>query len=323
MGVVDGTDYKYTGQVRRMQTKKIRAHLDAGEIVMLTNIGFSSTAETFNVSSLEVATIAASELEAEKLILFTPNEASSLLDTETDQLVRQLRLSEARGILRKSGNEPTQWPLPEEASSQAAYWARFEGGVRALVGGCSRAHLISGTLDGGLLAELYTRDGVGLMISRDAYEEVRRATSQDLRAIMDLVRPLEDSGVLVARSTEQLERELPYFYVSTRDGMAVACAALIPYGNDQCEIACVVTHQDYRRSGRAAALVATLEREAMRKGVSSCFSLTTRTMGWFVEHGYEESDISELPQERIELIASERGSKVYRKNLLNSSMNAP
>ena len=53
-GVVGGVDFQWTGQVRRMQTSKIQSHLDAQEVVLLTNIGFSASAEVFNVSSLEV-----------------------------------------------------------------------------------------------------------------------------------------------------------------------------------------------------------------------------------------------------------------------------
>ncbi len=36
--------------------------------------------------------------------------------------------------------------------------------------GIKRAHLLDARLDGGLLLELYSRDGVGTMISADFYE---------------------------------------------------------------------------------------------------------------------------------------------------------
>jgi amino-acid N-acetyltransferase len=179
-GVVNGVDYKYTGQVRRMQTSKIKSHLDSGEVVLLTNIGFSATSEIFNVSSLEVAVKCASELRAEKLILYSPEGEEAY--TATDRTVREVRLSDARKILKECGNDPDEWPSPSEESQESTFWAAFEGGVRALDGGCQRAHLISAgqgcSHDGALLAELYTRDGVGLMISRDAYEEVRKVPFQ-------------------------------------------------------------------------------------------------------------------------------------------------
>jgi amino-acid N-acetyltransferase len=136
---------------------------------------------------------------------------------------------------------------------------------------------------------------------------------------------LEKQGVLVSRSNEQLERELAYFYVSTRDGMAVACAQLIPYGDEQCEVACITTHPEYRRTGRADHLVESLERDALRRGFKSVFALTTRTMGWFAERGYVEVDPEGLPSERLAVLEKGRGSKVYRKELreLDSVAAAP
>jgi hypothetical protein len=44
--------------------------------------------------------------------------------------------------------------------------------------GVKRAHLVDGGMDGGLLLELYSRDGVGCMISTDFYEGIRRASLQ-------------------------------------------------------------------------------------------------------------------------------------------------
>lgn len=49
--------------------------------------------------------------------------------------------------------------------------------------GVKRAHLVDARLDGGMLLELYSRDGVGTMISTDFYEGIRRARSRDLEAI--------------------------------------------------------------------------------------------------------------------------------------------
>lgn len=46
-----------------------------------------------------------------------------------------------------------------------------------------RAHLVDARLDGGMLLELYSRDGVGTMISTDFYEGIRRAASRDMEAI--------------------------------------------------------------------------------------------------------------------------------------------
>eukprot|EP00878_Enallax_costatus_P029396 GHUV01031871.1.p1 GENE.GHUV01031871.1~~GHUV01031871.1.p1 ORF type:complete len:184 (-),score=60.57 GHUV01031871.1:25-576(-) len=49
--------------------------------------------------------------------------------------------------------------------------------------GVKRAHLIEARMDGGMLLELYSRDGVGTMISTDFYEGIRKARGTDLEAI--------------------------------------------------------------------------------------------------------------------------------------------
>lgn len=54
-------------------------------------------------------------------------------------------------------------------------------GARA--GSVTRGHLIDARIDGGLLLELYSRDGVGTMISTDFYEGIRRAGPGDVPAI--------------------------------------------------------------------------------------------------------------------------------------------
>ena len=58
----------------------------------------------------------------------------------------------------------------------------FPNGVMAACMACKhgvkRAHLVDARMDGGLLLELYTRDGVGTMISTDFYEGIRPAVSR-------------------------------------------------------------------------------------------------------------------------------------------------
>jgi len=56
--------------------------------------------------------------------------------------------------------------------------------VVACKNGIKRTHIVDARIDGGLLLELYSRDGVGTMISTDFYEGIRGARSTDLENIM-------------------------------------------------------------------------------------------------------------------------------------------
>ena len=71
LGIRDGIDYCHTGEVRRIDGTAIRQHLDDQKIVLLSPLGYSPTGEVFNLSAEEVATAAAGELQADKLILIT------------------------------------------------------------------------------------------------------------------------------------------------------------------------------------------------------------------------------------------------------------
>ena len=84
------------------------------------------------------------------------------------------------------------------------------------------------TYDGALIEELFTRDGIGTLITDAHYEEVRIANIHDVGGLINLLRPLEQEGILSIVPRERLESEIEQFAVIERDGMILACAALYP-----------------------------------------------------------------------------------------------
>ena len=140
-----------------------------------------------------------------------------------------------------------------------------------------RVHFVSYADDGALLAELFTREGSGTQVTEHAYESLRPATAEDVSGIVELTRPLEAQGILVARSRERIERELDQFWVVDLDGLVIACAALYPYPEDNAvELACIVTHPDFQGGDRAERLVEHLEARARRSGVKRAVILSGR-----------------------------------------------
>jgi amino-acid N-acetyltransferase len=122
--------------------------------------------------------------------------------------------------------------------------------------------------------------------------------------------------VLLRRSRELLENEIPRFTVIERDGMIVACAALYPYPEERSgEIACIATHPDYRGEKRGERLLSHLEEEARALGLDTLFVLTTRTAHWFVEQGYAAGQTTDLPAQKKQLYNFQRNSRVFRKAL--------
>ncbi len=297
VGVRDGVDYCYTGEVRRVDTTAIMRQLDEGCIVLITPIGYSSTGESFNLLTEDVATAVAIALRAAKWICLTEN--GGLFD-DSGQLVRQLTLSEVQCWL--------------ENEQDLECKRQLTNAVRACQNGIERVHLVSRGIEGALLQELFTRDGIGTLISTDLFEHLRKATIDDIGGIVELIRPLEEAGILVRRSREKLEFELEYFTVQERDGMIIACAALYPFIEEKmAELACLAVHSNYHGANRGDALLAFLEREALRYGITQIFVLTTRTAHWFQERGFVAADLDLLPVSRRTLYNYQRKSKVFVK----------
>jgi len=300
IGIRDGVDFCFTGQVRKLATVDIERALDQGSIVLLPALGYSPSGEAFNLSVEDVATQAAISLNADKLIAFT--EELGAVD-ESGQLMRELRPGDCASLL--NSESPS---LSLRRALRACY--------NTLESNVSRAHVISYVENGALLSELFTRDGSGTLITQGSYEQVRQACVDDVGGIMELIEPLEEQGALVRRSREVLENEIDRFTVIERDGMIVACAALYVYADEKAaEVACVVTHPEYRGGNRATVLLQTMERIAQEKQVNQLFVLTTQTAHWFVEKGFVESKIDALPVEKQSLYNFQRSSKIFTKKL--------
>lgn len=301
VGIVEGVDHQHTGKPRRIDVDAIQQRLDDGAIVILTPLGYSVTGEIFNMSSYEVASAAAVALQADKLIGLV--EGSGVVDSD-GRLISQLTPAEADEII--AGDHE----LARDVRGQLA------AAAEACRGGVPRAHLVSRHTDGALLKELYTRDGVGTLITGEMFEGIRAATSADVGGILQLIEPLEQAGVLVRRSHEMLENDIERFFVLERDNMVIACAALYPYPDDKmAELACLSTHPSYRDSGRGDTILEYLERHCQKQGLEGLFVLTTQTSHWFRERGFEPCELSELPEARRSLYDKRRGSQVLLKRV--------
>ncbi len=300
MGIRDGVDYGHTGEVRRIDTEAINQRLDTGATVLLSPLGYSPTGEVFNLASNEVATATAIALKADKLIFLT--ESANLHPAERS-LEGELTLSHARQIAAQQTQTHTSLHYLNHA-------------IDACRRGVRRAHLIDREIDGGLLQELFSRDGIGTLVSSDSYEDLRLASIEDVGGILELIEPLEQQGVLMRRSREQLELEINHFNVVVRDGSIIACAAIYPYPEEQvAEIACVAVHPDYRTRGRGDQLLKALEKRAHAEGAKQLFVLTTQTAHWFQERGYTPCPLASLPVEKQALYNYQRRSKVFIKAL--------
>lgn len=286
-GILDGVDLGHTGEVRRVDVAGIKQQLNLDNIVLLPPLGYSLTGEIFNLSSEAIATAVATAINADKLIF---------IGHSNRDLPRELTLQEAR----------------ENLSAHPSIAAA----VTACQSGVKRVHLLDRALDGALLQELFSRDGAGTLLTATSFETTRQATIDDVAGILELLQPLEENGALVKRSRELLEREIDHFTVMERDGTVVACAALYPYPeNNMAELACLAVSDTYRRHGRGQQLLTSIEKIAVSAGLNHLYVLTTQTAHWFLEHGFNQAEIAELPVAKQALYNYQRNSKVFKKDL--------
>ena len=308
-GVRNGVDYCQTGNVRNVDAAAIEQQLNQGNMVLASPIGYSPTGEIFNLRAEDVATDIAIALNADKLIFVM--ESTGVVDSEGEAL-HQLNLPQAEQWSKNHASNNGKLSKREIRDTQS----HLDNAAHACRGGVRRVHLVSRNIDGSLLLELYTRDGVGTLVTADYYEGLRTATIDDIGGILELITPLEEQGALVKRSREQLELDVHNFTVIERDGMIIACAALFCFELEKaCELACLAVHPDYQEHGRGNELMQHIEWQARKKHMESMYTLTTQTMHWFLERGFSEASPEVLPMKKKELYNYQRKSKVLRKHL--------
>ncbi|MGC6427391.1 MAG: GNAT family N-acetyltransferase [Akkermansiaceae bacterium] len=206
---------------------------------------------------------------------------------------------------------------------QAAGWegsaaSLFHAAAEVCGQGVPRVHLLDETRQGVLMDELFSNEGVGVMIHSDDYLSVRSLEVDDIPELLAMIgRSIRDAH-LVPRSYEEIESNIAHFQVLTVDDNVVGCVALHPYGKQCGEVACLYVKQNHGSEGYGQLLVEAAETKACELDLPWVFALSTRAANYFVDHlGYEQIDVSAIPRSRQKLLArSGRDSIVIRKDLV-------
>lgn len=299
-GVINGVDYRHTGHVHKIDVEGLKFAIEKGAILLLSPLGFSPTGEAFNLAMEELATSVAVALRAEKLIFLSNapgvRDADGKVDTE-------LTRAEADALLAGDKLDP-----------DTAFFLRYAS--RAVKLGVARAHLVPFTLDGSVLLEIFTHDGVGTMVVEDTLDDLRPATLDDVGAILKLIEPLEADGTLVPRGRSVVERDVENFTVLEHDGVIYGCAALHLFPEEKmAEMACLIVHPEWQGAGEGETLLRHIEMRARAAGAKKLFVLTTRTSHWFIKRGFAAGSVSDLPRAKQATYNRSRNSLVFIKRL--------
>jgi amino-acid N-acetyltransferase len=307
VGIVDGVDFQHTGIVRKVDATAIRRAIDTEALVLLSPFGFSPTGEAFNLTMEDVATSTAVALQADKLLFVTEvpgirengNDADAPVDTE-------LALADAERLL-------AALPAPE-LPTDPAFYLRYC--VKACQGGVERSHILPFAVDGSILLEVFTHDGIGTMVVDEKLESLREASVDDIGGILQLIEPFERDGTLVKRSRTEIERDIGHYTVIEHDGVIFGCAALLAYPEARTgEMTALTVSPNVQGQGDGERILKRIEQRAKAAGLESIFVLTTRTMHWFIKRGFAPVDPDWLPEARKRKYNWDRRSQVLVKKL--------
>ena len=303
MGIIQGVDHQFTGKVERVDTGLLQTLLAQDVIPVIPPLGFDGDGKTYRVNSDGVAVAIAEALKAIKLIFITSQDGLIY----NGQLIRQMLVAELEKLLQtnSAGFAP-------DVLSKAQHTAA------ACKAGIQRVHVINGKVDEGLLAEVFSNDGIGTLIYANEYQQIRPAKKKDIRAIQLLTKTAVESDELIRRSRAVIEKSLGDYFIFEIDKNPVACVALHVYSEQKKgELACLYVSASHENQGIGRKLIQFIENKAREIGLSELITLSTQAFTYFQSKGgFAEGSPDDLPPARREKYEqSGRNSKVLVKKL--------
>ena len=303
LGIIHGVDHLFTGKVERVDVELFQSLLSQGIIPVVPPLGFDGEGKTYRVNSDHVAVALADALKAAKLIFITT--ADGLM--HQGQLIRQMLAGDLDQLL--AGKKADFSPEMLSKATHAAAACRA---------GVPRVHLINGRVDEGLLAEVFSNEGIGTLIYANEYQQIRRALKKDVRSLMLLTKKSVLTEELVKRTRASLEKNLGDYYLFEIDKNPVACVALhIHPEQNKGELAFLFVSPSHENQGIGRKLVQFIEAKARELGLAEMFALSTQAFTYFqTKAGFVEGTPDDLPPGRREKYdLSGRNSKVLVKKL--------
>ncbi|MBN8246669.1 MAG: amino-acid N-acetyltransferase [Verrucomicrobia bacterium] len=303
LGILGGLDHQLTGKVERVDVEFLQTLLQQGIVPVVPPLGFDGDGRTYRVNSDAIALALADQLKAAKLIYLTP--ADGLM--RQGRLLRQMRAQELQQVIAQHPGD-----LPPDLLSKARC------AVAACGAGVPRVHIINGSEDEGLLAEVFSNEGIGTLIYANEYQQIRRALKKDIRSLIQLTKDSVAAQELVKRTRAEIERRISDYYLFEIDRNPVACVALHLYPEQKTgELAFLYVSRAHENQGIGGKLVQFVEEKARELALVKLVTLSTQAFTWFqIKAGYREGGAEDLPPARRERYdASGRNSKVLVKEL--------
>ncbi|MEZ5418086.1 MAG: amino-acid N-acetyltransferase [Vicinamibacterales bacterium] len=302
-GVIQGVDQGFTGKVERVDVELLHTLLAQGVVPVVPPLGFDGEGRTYRVNSDGMAVAVAAQLRATKLLYVTT--APGLV--HRGQPIRQMMVAELAELLQK-----------DAPGFAGEHLSKAQHAVRACQANVPRVHVIDGTLDEGLLGEVFSNHGLGTLIHTNEYQNIRPAQRRDIRAIQQLIRQGVDADELLKRSRSAIEQQLGDYFIFEIDRNPVGCVALhVDRERNQGELACLYVSGAHENQGIGRRLIQFVENRARQLGLDRVLALSTQAFNYFqAKGGFAEGTPDDLSPARREAYAkSGRNSKVLVKRL--------
>ena len=303
VGIIQGVDQLFTGKVERVDAELLQMLLAQGVVPVIPPLGFDGDGKTYRVNSDGVALAVAEQLKAIKLIFVTSQDGLIY----RGKLIRQMLVADMAKLVQQ---DAAGFP-PEQLSKAQHATAACNAGV-------PRVHVINGTLDEGLLGEVFSTHGLGTLIYANEYEHIRPAKKKDVRAIQMLTKQAVESDELVKRTKAMIEKNLGDYFIFEVDKNPIACVALHEYREqNKAELACLYVSPSHENQGIGRKLIQFVEDRARDLGFRELLALSTQAFTYFQSKaGFVEGTPDDLPPGRREKYEqSGRNSKVLVKKL--------
>lgn len=315
-GVIGGNDFGSAGVVEKIQLESLLAVLEDGFIPILPCVGWTATGRPYNISSTELAVAVAVALKADKLFFLGSGATISVDDYEMPRgaalspegRMAAISVAEIPEFIRLNREVDNPNCPPDELADL------LERGGDACRMGVTRTHILDGDVDGVIPAEIFSDLGSGTMIYLDNYGAYRQMTRDDIPAVLSLMNPFIERGILLSRTQEELETTAADYLIYEIDGGIRACAALHSYPEGMAEIAGLAVDEAYNHMGIGPELMERLVARAREAGNRSVFVLTTQTADWFERFGFIPAEIDLLPAKRRKKWDKNRGSRLLIRN---------
>src|SRR3954451_17077924 len=300
MGILGGVDHLFTGKVERVDVELFQNLITQGIVPVVPPLGFDGDGKTYRVNSDNMAVSLAEALKASKLLFITTSDGLY----HKGELIRQMLASDLEQILAQKKPD-----MPPDLQSKAIH------AIAACKAGVPRVHIINGSVDEGLLAEVFSNEGIGTLIYANEYQQIRRAMKKDVRAIMQLTKNAVAADELLRRTRANIEKQLADYFIFETDKNPVACVALHVYPEQRKgELACLYVNASHENQGIGRKLLQFVETKAHEMGLTELFALSTQAFTWFSSKGgFVDGTPDDLPPGRREKYdQSGRNSKVLK-----------